>query len=119
MLSLLFLSPRAAKLHCQLRWWPDLPPLDPTLPARTFRKSTIHTHTHTHTHTYTHTHTHTHTFIHSLFITEIYIAPLQGYYSEALPTLAQLNRRILRLEQNVSERILESNRCNKGSPFHT
>jgi len=28
-------------------------------------------------------------FIHS-FITEIYIAPLQGYYSEALPTFARL-----------------------------
>src|SRR6218665_618210 len=37
-------------------------------------------------------------FIHSLFITEIYIAPLQGYYSEALPTLARLKRRVLRLE---------------------
>ena len=33
-------------------------------------------------------------FIHS-FITEIYIAPLQGYYSEALPTLARLKRRVL------------------------
>src|SRR6218665_1337198 len=32
------------------------------------------------------------------FITEIYIAPLQGYYSEALPTLARLKRRVLRLE---------------------
>src|SRR6218665_3273576 len=35
--------------------------------------------------------------IHS-FITEIYIAPLQGYYSEALPTLARLKRRVLRVE---------------------
>src|SRR6218665_1971971 len=33
-------------------------------------------------------------FIHS-FITEIYIAPLQGYYSEALPALARLKRRVL------------------------
>ena len=32
------------------------------------------------------------------FITEIYIAPLQGYYSEALPTLARLKRRVLKLE---------------------
>ena len=32
------------------------------------------------------------------FITEIYIAPLQGYYSEAFPTLARLKRTILRLE---------------------
>src|SRR6218665_555316 len=30
--------------------------------------------------------------IHYSFITEIYIAPLQGYYSEALPTLAWLKR---------------------------
>src|SRR6218665_3775187 len=35
--------------------------------------------------------------IHS-FITEIYIAPLQGYYSEALPNLARLKRRVLRQE---------------------
>jgi len=35
--------------------------------------------------------------IHS-FITKIYKAPLQDYYSEALPTLAQLKRRVLRLE---------------------
>src|SRR6218665_1667918 len=35
-------------------------------------------------------------FIHS-FITDIYIAPLQGYYSEALPTLARLKRRVLRI----------------------
>ena len=38
----------------------------------------------------------THSFIHS-FITEIYIAPLQGYYSEAFPNLARLKRTILRL----------------------
>src|SRR6218665_2525280 len=57
-------------------------------------------------------------FIHS-FITEIYIAPLQGHYSEALPTLARLKRSVLRLEKNVSERILGSNLCDKGSPFHT
>src|SRR6218665_1741899 len=58
------------------------------------------------------------TFIHS-FITEIYIAPLQGYYSEALPTLARLKRRVLRLELNVLERILGSNLCDRVSPFHT
>src|SRR6218665_3529240 len=57
-------------------------------------------------------------FIHS-FITKIYIAPLQGYYSEALQILARLKRRVLRLEQNVSVRILGSNRCDKGRPFHT
>ena len=32
------------------------------------------------------------------FMTEICIAPLQGYYSEAIPTLARLKRRVLRLE---------------------
>jgi len=31
-------------------------------------------------------------------ITEIYIAPLQGYYSGALPILAQLKRTVFRLE---------------------
>ena len=36
-------------------------------------------------------------FIHS-HITEIYIAPLQSYYSEALPTIARLKRRVFRLE---------------------
>ena len=35
-------------------------------------------------------------FIH-LFITWIYKAPLQGYYSQALPTLARLNRTVLSL----------------------
>ena len=39
-----------------------------------------------------------HTLLIHSFITEIYIAPLQGYYSEALPTLARLKRRVLRLE---------------------
>jgi len=36
--------------------------------------------------------------IHYSLITEIYIAPLQGYYSEALLTLARLKRIVLRLE---------------------
>jgi len=40
-------------------------------------------------------------FSHS-FITEIYIAPVKGYYSEALPTLARLKRAVFRPEQNVS-----------------
>src|SRR6218665_3409367 len=71
-------------------------------PAGAYLQKKHYTHTNTHTHaqihTHMHTHTHAHAFIHSLFITEIYIAPLQGYYSEALPTLARLNRRVLRLE---------------------
>ena len=41
-------------------------------------------------------------FFHS-FIMEIYIAPLQGYYSEALPIPALLKRTVLGLEYNVSE----------------
>ena len=51
-------------------------------------------------------------FIHSLL-------RFHGYYSEALPTLAWLKRRVLRLEYNVSERIMGSNCWDKGSPFHT
>src|SRR6218665_3506628 len=42
--------------------------------------------------------------VHS-FITEIYIAPLQGCYSEALPTLARLKRIVFRLEWNVSHKL--------------
>src|SRR6218665_935168 len=38
-----------------------------------------------------------HPFIRS-FITEIYIVPLQGYYSEALQISAQLKRTVFRLE---------------------
>src|SRR6218665_2463693 len=38
-----------------------------------------------------------HSFIHS-FITWIYTAPLQGYYSEALPIIAWLKRTVSRLE---------------------
>jgi len=41
-------------------------------------------------------------FIHS-FIIRIYIAPLLGYYSEALPTPARLKRAVLRVEQNAPE----------------
>ena len=33
-----------------------------------------------------------------VFITEIYIAPLQDYYSEVLPTPAQINRTVSRLK---------------------
>src|SRR6218665_4149116 len=57
--------------------------------------------------------------IHCSFITKIYIAPLQGYYSEALPILAKLKRTIFRVEWNVSERTLGSNRRANGSQFHT
>jgi len=39
-------------------------------------------------------------FIHS-FITEIYIVSFQGYYSEALPILAHLKKRVLRPEWRV------------------
>ena len=49
-------------------------------------------------------------FIHT-FIMEIYIAPLQGYCSEAFPTLAQLKRIVFMLEQNMLEKTLGSNRC--------
>jgi len=49
------------------------------------------------------------------FIADIYIAPLEGYYSEALPTIARLKRTVFRPEQNVSERTLGSNRCANGT----
>jgi len=48
--------------------------------------------------------------IHS-FITEIYIAPLQGYYSEALPTLARLKRRVLTMVAS-GKRIIKA--CEKS-----
>ena len=48
---------------------------------------------------------------------KIYIAPLQGYYSEAFPILARLKRITFRLEWNVSEITLGSNRSANGSPF--
>src|SRR6218665_138581 len=50
---------------------------------------------------------------------DLYSAPSRLYYSEALRTLERLKGRVLRLEKNLSERILGSNRCDKGSPFHT
>ena len=40
------------------------------------------------------------------FISNIYIAPLQGNYSEALLNPARLQRRVLRREKNVRERVL-------------
>jgi len=57
-------------------------------------------------------------FIHS-FVTWIYIAPLQGYYSEALPTLAWLKTAVLRVEYNASKWTLGSNHSANGSPFQT
>src|SRR6218665_1823026 len=65
--------------------------------------SYIHTHTsiHTCTHnidTYIYTCIHTHTYIHSFipFIPDIYIAPLQETYSEALSVQLQSKRNVLR-----------------------
>ena len=52
------------------------------------------------------------TYIHS-FITKIYIAPLQGYYSEALPTLARLKRRVLSKQRSKHTQIhTQTNRNN-------
>ena len=54
-------------------------------------------------------------FIHS-FITEIYIAPLQGYYSEALPTLARLKRSFEARVECVRKNPGEGGVVSKGSP---
>jgi len=44
-------------------------------------------------------------FIHS-FILNMYIAPLQENYSEALPTPARSNKAVLRWEKNAGEVVL-------------
>ena len=53
-------------------------------------------------------------FIHS-FILNIYIAPLQENYSEALPTPARLKRAVLR--KNAGDKALWKIRSWEGSPF--
>src|ERR1043165_10141682 len=54
--------------------------------------------------------------IHS-FISNIYIAPLQENYSEALPTPARLKRAVLRCEKNIGEKVLGKRRSSRGRPF--
>jgi len=54
-------------------------------------------------------------FIHS-FITEIYIAPLQGNYSEELPTLARLKRTVLNVGHLISKTFVSWDR-NRWSLF--
>jgi len=57
--------------------------------------------------------------VHS-FILNIYIAPLQESYSEALPTPARLNKAVLRWERNAGERVLlKHNVINQWSLMHT
>jgi len=51
------------------------------------------------------------------FILNIYIAPLQKNYSEALPTPAWLNKAVLRWEKNPGERVLLKMRSSEGRPF--
>src|SRR3984885_10657330 len=48
---------------------------------------------------------------------DIYIAPLQGIYSEALPTPARRKRTGLELERNTDGIDLWRRRSSKGSPF--
>jgi len=61
-------------------------------------------------------HSFIYSFIHS-FITKIYIEPLQGYYSEALPILARLKGTgFSRMCQNELWG-LRSNRSTNGNPF--
>src|SRR6218665_4190328 len=64
----------------------------------------------------THTKIHTYMFIHS-FILNIYIAPLQENYSEALPTPARSNKAVLRREKNAGEVVLLKMRSSEGRPF--
>ena len=47
---------------------------------------------------------------------DIYIAPLQGIYSEA-PTLAWRKRTVLRLERNTDGIDLWRRRSSRGNPF--
>ena len=57
-----------------------------------------------------------HSFIHS-FILNIYIAPLQENYSEALPTPARLKRAVLVEKKNAGDKALGKIRSWEGSPF--
>ena len=51
-----------------------------------------------------------HSFIHS-FITEIYIAPLQGYYSEVLPTKKKsFEARVECVRKNPGEQLLRQSK---------
>src|ERR1043165_7033420 len=54
--------------------------------------------------------------IHS-FISNIYIAPLQENYSEALPTPARPKRAVLMCEKNIGEKVLGKRRSSRGRPF--
>jgi len=51
------------------------------------------------------------------FILNIYIAPLQENYSEALPTPARLNKAVLRWEKNAGKRVLLQMRSSEARPF--
>src|SRR6218665_652518 len=57
-----------------------------------------------------------HSFIHS-FTLNIYIAPLQENYSEALPTPARSNKAVLKREKNAGEVVLLKMRSSEGRPF--
>src|ERR1700733_14781505 len=48
---------------------------------------------------------------------DIYIAPLQEIYSEALPTPVRRKRTVLRLERNTDGIDLGRRRSSRGSPF--
>ena len=57
-----------------------------------------------------------HSFIHS-FILNIYKAPFQENYSEALSTPARLKRAVLRWENDAGERFLLKVQSSEGRPF--
>src|SRR6218665_1767445 len=54
-----------------------------------------------------------------IFYISIYIAPLQGNYSEALPAQARPNRRVLRSLQKELERSRGRERSSEGRSFQT
>src|ERR1700733_11517899 len=53
----------------------------------------------------------------SFHFMDIYIAPLQGIYSEAPPTPARRKRTVLRLDRNTDGIDLGRKRRSRGSPF--
>src|SRR5688572_27506562 len=57
------------------------------------------------------------TMIHSFIHSGIYIAPLQGNYSEALPTPTRPKRTVLSLVRKVSGRLPGCRRSSRGRPF--
>src|SRR5688572_28706077 len=56
-------------------------------------------------------------FVYSFIYSGIYLALLQGNYSEALPTTTRPKRIVLSLVRKVSGRLQEYRRSSRGRPF--